>query len=71
MSELGKVLPPYGGIEHCANVDCPHPDEVATLDQHGAYLYRDLDSDKLLLFCGDCARHAELNAAERFKLVAL
>jgi hypothetical protein len=69
--ELGRVLAPYGGAMRCANIDCPHPDEVPSLDEYGAYMYRDLDTNKLVIFCGDCARHAELNAGDRFKLVAL
>jgi hypothetical protein len=63
---LGKLVPPYP-VEHCANAD--HPGEDDWPD--GAYLYRDLVSDKLVCFCGDCARYAELAASERFKLIAL
>jgi cAMP phosphodiesterase len=59
-SAFGRLRPPFP-VNHCANEDCTH----------GAFLYRDLESDKLVVFCGDCARHAELNAGERFKLVAL
>lgn len=58
----------YGGISICANVDCLTP-ELG--EERGAYLYRDLETIKLVILCGDCARHAELNAGERFLLVAL
>lgn len=68
--DLGALRPPWP-VNHCANVDCPHDDDTSTFNEHGAYLYRDLDTDKLVVFCGDCARHAELNADDRFKLVAL
>lgn len=69
--ELGRIVSPYGGVPHCANSECPHEDTTATLDEFGAYLYRDLESDKLAVFCGDCARYAELEAPERFKVIAL
>jgi hypothetical protein len=61
---LGKLVPPYPQ-DHCANVDCDGP-----LDD-GAYLFKDQDSGKLVVFCDDCARHVELNHPLRFKLVAL
>jgi hypothetical protein len=67
--ELGRLRPPYGGIEQCAHVDCPH--DGALSEEVGVYLYRDLESAKLVVFCGDCARYAEMNAPERFLLVAL
>lgn len=70
LAELGKLRPPFP-VNHCANANCPHDPDLAALNEHGAFLYKDLDSDKLVVFCGDCARHAELNAGERFKLVAL
>lgn len=63
--KLGKLAPPYP-VDHCANVDCP----TGSLSD-GAYLYRDLESDKLVIFCEDCASYAELNASDRFKLVML
>jgi hypothetical protein len=66
MSELGKLRAPYP-VEHCANVACPHG---GALDS-GAYLYRDLESDKLCVFCSNCGAYVELNAEHRFKLVAL
>lgn len=69
-TEYGRLVPPFP-VEHCANGACPPPDDLFPLHEHGAYLYRDLTTDKLVVFCGDCARHAELNASARFKLVAL
>lgn len=61
---LGKLAPPYP-VDHCSRADCQGP-----LDG-GAYLYKDLESDKLCVFCDDCARDVELNHGHRFKLVAL
>ena len=70
MAELGRVLAPYGGIEHCANIDCKR-----TLDEdRGAYLYRDLTKEGgtgLCVFCGDCALYVELECPDRFKLIML
>jgi hypothetical protein len=66
--EFGRVLAPYGGIENCAADICKAP---ALDEEKGAYMYRDLESGKLVIFCGDCARYVELNRPERFKLVAL
>lgn len=69
--ELGRLVPPYP-VEHCGNIDCPHGEKrLDLLHNEGAYLYRDLETNKLVVFCGDCGRHAELNAGLRFKLVAL
>lgn len=67
-SELGRLLPDYGGVKRCASDICKDP---PLGEEKGAYLYRDLTTDKLVVFCGDCARFAELNLPERFKLVAL
>lgn len=66
VNHLGKLVPPYP-VEHCANAICL----TSLADADGAFLYRDLESDKLVVFCDDCARYAELSAGERFKLVAL
>lgn len=62
----GKLRPPYP-VEHCASSDCGR---VLT-ETPGAYLYRDLDTDKLVVFCDDCARFVELNQRMRFMLIAL
>jgi hypothetical protein len=70
VSALGRLVPPYP-VNRCLNADCPHDPDLQALNEHGAYLYRDLDTNKLVVFCGDCGRHVELNASERFKLVAL
>jgi hypothetical protein len=66
-TKLGKLAWPYP-VTDCGN--------GSHLNMHfgegdDAYLYRDLEEDKLVVFCDDCARHVELNHAERFKLVAL
>lgn len=61
---LGKLEPPYPQ-DHCASASC------GGLLDDGAYLFKDQDSGKLVVFCDDCARHVELNHSLRFKLVAL
>lgn len=67
MTKLGKLVPPYPQ-NHCANVDCNRP--LVTADD-AAYLYKDQESSKLVIFCDDCARYVELNDPLRWKLVAL
>jgi hypothetical protein len=68
-AKLGKVLAPYGGIELCANSDCQQElDEDAS---GGAYMFRDLRSGKLVIFCGECAPGIELNHSDRFLLIPL
>lgn len=68
--ELGRLRTPFP-VNHCSSASCPHPEDIACLNDHGAYLYKDFDSGKLVVFCGDCARHVELNHSHRFRLVAL
>jgi hypothetical protein len=63
----GRLVPPYP-VEHCANVTCQRP--LRTADD-AAFVYSDQDTGKLVVFCEDCAAHAELNAPLRFKLVGL
>jgi hypothetical protein len=65
--ELGRLLPPYGGQVECVSDSCRH-----LLDEErGAYLYRNLESGKLCVFCGHCSEHVSLNHPLRFRLVAL
>lgn len=68
--ELGRLRPPFP-VDSCANCDCPHDADLSTLNEHGAYLYTDLETTKLSVFCGDCARYVELVASHRWKLIAL
>lgn len=66
-AELGRIRPPYP-VERCAATDCGR----STLNEDdGAYLHRDLDSQKLVVLCGPCSRLAELVAAHSLPLVAL
>ena len=65
--QLGRLVPPYP-VDHCANVDCERPLVTA---EDAAYLYKDQDTGKLVVFCEDCSAHVELVAPVRFKLVAL
>lgn len=62
----GKLAEPYPQ-DHCASDVCG----MALKDSDGAYLFTDLESGKLVVFCDDCARHVELNHRTRFWLVAL
>jgi hypothetical protein len=70
VTEYGRLAPPFP-VERCANVGCSHGDAGGELEEHGAYLYRDLDTGKLVVLCGDCGRHAELVAPHRFAVVPL
>lgn len=68
-SKFGKVQPPYGGVEKCALSTCEKPlDEE---DTDGAYMFRDLETGKLALFCGLCTPDIELHHRERFLLIPL
>lgn len=62
----GKLVPPYP-VDNCANNAC----QMALLEAAGAFLFKNRVSGKLVVFCDDCARHAELNAREQFALVEL
>ena len=64
-ARLGKLQPPFP-YEVCASSVC---DSLFT--ESGAYLFRDLEGDKLIVLCEDCAADVELNHRERFILVAL
>ena len=64
---LGRLAPPYP-YEHCASTTC---DRQLRSAEDAAYLFKDQDSGKLVVFCEDCAAHVELNHAVRFRLVAL
>ena len=68
MSELGRIRPPYGGVTRCAAQECESPELGEEL---GAYLFRDLETDKMLVFCGSCAAYVELHRQDRFLLIAL
>lgn len=64
--QLGRLRPPYHR-DDCAAAHCQQ-----LLDETiGAYLFTDLETRKLVVFCGDCARHVELNCRTRFALVPL
>jgi hypothetical protein len=65
---LGKLVPRYGGKTHCALDTCS---KELSEDDGGAYLYTDLETGKLVVFCADTAAFVELNHRERFRLVAL
>lgn len=72
MAELGKLQPPYP-VDHCANVDCGKSFQYEN-SWRDAYLFTDLEStpaNKLVVFCEDCAREAELKWRHRFMLVPL
>lgn len=70
-TQPGKLLPPYGGVEHCANTKCLRPLSEEEDQGDGAYLFKVHATGKMCVFCGDCARHVELNNREEFTLIAL
>lgn len=67
MSQPGKLVPPYPYLD-CASSSCCKPLAEET---GGAYLFKDRDSGKLVVFCDDCAADIELNHRQRFGLVEL
>lgn len=60
----GKLVPPFP-VKRCALNTCRA--ELAA----EAFLYRDMQGGKLVVFCGDCAPNIDLNPGLRFRLVAL
>lgn len=65
--ELGRLLPPYGGRTHCQATECGR-----LLDEDvGAYLFTQIETRKLVVFCGATAAYIELHARHRFALVML
>jgi hypothetical protein len=64
-SELGKLIPPYGGITNCANEEC----QRELNEELGAFMFRWLVTNKLCVLCGSCALYAENDS--NFMLVAL
>lgn len=67
MAEFGKLRPPFP-VAACASSTCPHG---SLTEEGGAYLFMDLETNKLTVFCGDCTAYVELNRPERFKLIML
>lgn len=66
LPELGRLRPPYHR-DDCSSSTCGR-----LLDEDaGAYLFTDLGTRKLVVFCGDCARHVELNCRTSFALLCL
>lgn len=64
MSDLGKLVPPFP-VERCAASNCRQQ-----LDKT-AFLFTNLDTGKLSVFCGECALWVELSAHDKFRLVPL
>lgn len=67
MSEDGRLKPPYGGSEYCRNLSCG----IALTEETEAYLHKNRESGKLIVFCGECSRQAQLYDSLRLPLVAL
>ena len=67
MVELGRIQPPYGGRSDCASASC----QRELTEEVGAFLFNDLETNKLIIFCGTCAVYVELNRKDRWVLVAL
>lgn len=63
----GKLAWPYPA-KHCANSACLK--DFASADDE-AYLYNQLATGKLVVFCDDCARHVELLDPPAFASVPL
>lgn len=63
----GKLAPPYPR-PNCASATCG---KTLSPETGGAYLFKDREGDKLVIFCEDCAAYVELNARQRFGLVEL
>ena len=66
MTQLGRLVPPYPR-DTCTDADCGHP----FTDDNGAFMYRDLETGKLVIFCEATAADIELNYRDRFMLVPL
>ncbi len=63
---LGLIRPPYPQGS-CADDDC----RKRLTEDSGAYVHRDLTTDKLVVLCGDCSELAELVASTWLPLVTL
>jgi hypothetical protein len=70
-AKAGKLVPPYGGVEHCANTDCLRTLSEKEGEGDGAYLFKNNTTGKICVLCGDCARYVELSHREQFTLIAL
>jgi len=55
-------------VDCCASSSCAAP--VLT-EETGAYLFTDLDTGKLIVFCEACAAYVELHRVDRWRLVLL
>jgi len=64
---LGKIKPPYGGFERCADDAC----RKVLAEPEGAYLFTALETGKMIVVCFDTAIMLELLHTDRFRLVAL
>jgi hypothetical protein len=65
--KFGKLVPPFP-VDTCASASCPDP--VLT-EETEAFLFTDMESGKLIVFCGGCAAYVELHRADRWRLVML
>lgn len=65
-SPWGKLRPPYP-VKRCAASDC----RVPLAGTVSAFLYRDLETRKLVVLCEDCAMAVELLEPRRFIVVPL
>lgn len=64
--ELGRLVPPYPRIT-CTDSDCS---KILNEDD-GVYVFKDLETNKFVILCGDCAAYVELNCRQRFMLLPL
>lgn len=65
--KYGKLKPPFP-VTRCPSSSCPDPELT---EETEAYLFSDLETGKLIVFCGPCAAYVELHRQDRWRLVML
>lgn len=67
MAGYGKLKPPYP-VKRCASITCADP---TLTEETGAFLFTDMETQKLIVFCENCAAYVELHRSDRWRLVML
>lgn len=62
----GRLVSGFEG-QHCASDAC----RIALTTATGAYLHKDREDGRLVLFCEACSEHVNLHASLRFPRIAL
>ncbi len=65
--QYGKLKAPFP-VARCASSSCPEP---VLSEETEAFLFTDLETGKLIVFCGGCASYVELHRSDRWRLVML